>query len=219
MSKIDDLADVTSESGIVATLICLPEMLNFSETLTGKEFTDTLNGVLYDTIKKIYDENIQQIDAFNIVATIGADEKLKKRLGSEPSIDVISEIIENSKYIARGTSSEYLMLVSNVMNLAYRRALYRDLQAAQNSVLKTSDIIQLQRDVSERIERDTDKYIVGNEIPSLGEQIDKIWAEIEEKQAAGGGYKINCIPQLNEYFSIERQELVVFMGNLSLCIK
>lgn len=219
MSKIDDLADVTSESGIVATLICSPEMLNFSETLTGKEFTDTLNGVLYDTIKKIYDENIQQIDAFNIVATIGADEKLKKRLGSEPSIDVISEIIENSKYIARGTSSEYLMLVSNVMNLAYRRALYRDLQAAQNSVLKTSDIIQLQRDVSERIERDTDKYIVGNEIPSLGEQIDKIWAEIEEKQAAGGGYKINCIPQLNEYFSIERQELVVFMGNLSLCIK
>ena len=219
MSKIDDLADVTSESGIVATLICLPEMLNFSETLTGKEFTDTLNGVLYDTIKKLYDENVQQIDAFNIVAAIGADEKLKKRLGSEPSIDVISEIIENSKYIARGTSSEYLMLVSNVMNLAYRRALYRDLQAAQNSVLKTSDIIQLQRDVSERIERDTDKYIVGNEIPSLGEQIDKIWAEIEEKQVAGGGYKINCIPQLNEYFSIERQELVVFMGNLSLCIK
>lgn len=219
MSKIDDLADVTSESGIVATLICLPEMLNFSETLTGKEFTDTLNGVLYDTIRKIYNENVQQIDAFNIVAAIGADEKLKKRLGSEPSIDVISEIIENSKYIARGTSGEYLMLVSNVMNLAYRRALYRDLQAAQNSVLKTSDIIQLQRDVSERIERDTDKYIVGNEIPSLGEQIDKIWAEIEEKQAAGGGYKINCIPQLNEYFSIERQELVVFMGNLSLCIK
>lgn len=219
MSKIDDLADVTSESGIVATLICLPEMLNFSETLTGKEFTDTLNGVLYDTIKKLYDENVQQIDAFNIVAAIGADEKLKKRLGSEPSIDVISEIIENSKYIARGTSSEYLMLVSNVMNLAYRRALYRDLQAAQNSVLKTSDIIQLQRDVSERIERDTDKYIVGNEIPSLGEQIDKIWAEIEEKQVAGGGYKINCIPQLNEYFSIERQELVVFMGDLSLCIK
>lgn len=219
MSKIDDLADVTSESGIVATLICLPEMLNFSETLTGKEFTDTLNGVLYDTIKKLYDENVQQIDAFNIVAAIGADEKLKKRLGSEPSIDVISEIIENSKYIARGTSSEYLMLVSNVMNLAYRRALYRDLQAAQNSVLKTSDIIHLQRDVSERIERDTDKYIVGNEIPSLGEQIDKIWAEIEEKQVAGGGYKINCIPQLNEYFSIERQELVVFMGDLSLCIK
>ena len=219
MSKIDDLADVTSESGIVATLICLPEMLNFSETLTGKEFTDTLNGVLYDTIKKLYDEDVQQIDAFNIVAAIGADEKLKKRLGSEPSIDVISEIIENSKYIARGTSSEYLMLVSNVMNLAYRRALYRDLQAAQNSVLKTSDIIQLQRDVSERIERDTDKYIVGNEIPSLGEQIDKIWAEIEEKQMAGGGYKINCVPQLNEYFSIEQQELVVFMGNLSLCIK
>ena len=219
MSKIDDLADVTSESGIVATLICLPEMLNFSETLTGKEFTDTLNGVLYDTIKKLYDEDVQQIDAFNIVAAIGADEKLKKRLGSEPSIDVISEIIENSKYIARGTSSEYLMLVSNVMNLAYRRALYRDLQAAQNSVLKTSDIIQLQRDVAERIERDTDKYIVGNEIPSLGEQIDKIWAEIEEKQMAGGGYKINCVPQLNEYFSIEQQELVVFMGNLSLCIK
>lgn len=214
MAKLEDLADVRSESGIVATLICMPEMLNFSETLTGKEFTDVLNGVLYDTIKDLYENDVVQIDAFNIVASIGANESRKKKLGGEPSIEIISEIVENAKYIARGTSEEYILLVSNVMGLAYRRALYKDLNSAQAKVLKTTDITQLQKDVYDCIDRDTDKYIVGGEVPSLGSQIDKIWDEIEEKQAAGGGYKIKCVPELNSYFTIEKQELVLFMGRM-----
>ena len=90
MAKLEDLAVVRSESGIVATLICMPEMLNFSETLTGKEFTDVLNGVLYDTIKDLYENDVVQIDAFNIVASIGANESRKKKLGGEPSIEIIS---------------------------------------------------------------------------------------------------------------------------------
>lgn len=219
IKKIESLADVRSESGIVASIICMPELINFSENLSGEEFTDKLNGVLYDTVKELYENDVQQIDAFNIVAAIGANEKLKKRLGGEPSIDTIADIVDNSKYIARGTSEEYIMLVSNVMGLAYRRALYNDLSMAQDRILRVSDITQLQRDVSGYVERETEKYVVGAEIPKLGDNIDSIWEEIEEKQRAGGGYKLSCVPQLNSYFTIEKQELIVFMGNLSLCIK
>lgn len=214
IKKIESLADVRSESGIVASIICMPELINFSENLSGEEFTDKLNGVLYDTVKELYENDVQQIDAFNIVAAIGANEKLKKRLGGEPSIDTIADIVDNSKYIARGTSEEYIMLVSNVMGLAYRRALYNDLSMAQDRILRVSDITQLQRDVSSYVERETEKYVVGAEIPKLGDNIDSIWEEIEEKQRAGGGYKLSCVPQLNSYFTIERQELIVFMGKM-----
>lgn len=219
IKKVESLADVRSESGIVASIICMPELVNFSENLSGEEFTDKLNGVLYDTIKDLYENDVQQIDAFNICAAIGANERSKKKIGGEPSIDTISDIVDNSKYIARGTSEEYIMLVSNVMGLAYRRALYNDLSMAQDRVLRVSDITQLQRDVSGCVERETEKYIVGAEIPKLGDNIDSIWEEIEEKQRAGGGYSIKCVPQLNSYFTVEKQELIVFMGNLSLCIK
>ena len=71
------------------------------------------------------------------------------------------------------------MLVSNVMGLAYRRALYNDLSMAQDRILRVSDITQLQRDVSEYVERETEKYVVGVEIPKLGDNIDDIWEEIE----------------------------------------
>ena len=155
----------------------MPELVNFSENLSGEEFTDKLNGVLYDTVKELYENDVQQIDAFNIVAAIGANEKLKKRLGGEPSIDTIADIVDNSKYIARGTSEEYIMLVSNVMGLAYRRALYNDLSMAQDRILRISDITQLQRDVSSYVERETEKYVVGAKIPKLGDNIDSIWEE------------------------------------------
>ena len=114
----------------------MPEMLNFSETLTGKEFTDVLNGVLYDTIKDLYENDVVQIDAFNIVASIGANESRKKKLGGEPSIEIISEIVENCTWNVRGIHTSG----SNVMGLAYRRALYKDLNSAQAKVLKTTDL-------------------------------------------------------------------------------
>ena len=54
IKKIESLADVRSESGIMASIICMPELVNFSENLSGEEFTDKLNGALYDTVKELY---------------------------------------------------------------------------------------------------------------------------------------------------------------------
>lgn len=212
--SVDALCDVRSESGIVASIIHNPDLLNFSENLTGSEFTDKLNGVLYDAISILHSEGVAKVDAFNLVSTIGSTKNLKQKLGGEPSVDVLGEIIENSKYIARETSQEYNILVANVMGLAYRRALYNDLISAQERVMRVSDITQLQREVSERVDKDTSRYVVGDEVPVLGSRIDDIWTEIEEKQKAGGGYKIKCVPQLSNYFTVEKQELVLFMGKM-----
>lgn len=213
-TKVDNLSDVRSESGIIASLICNSSLMNFSENMSGNDFTDTLNGIIYDAIAEMRESGIEEVDAFNLVSTISRSKSLKKRIGEEPSIEIISEIIENAKYIARKTSPEYIVLVSNVMKLAYRRSLYRDLSIAQDKVLMTDDITTLQREVSQRIERDTEKYITGEEVKSLGEQIDGIWKEIEEKQKTGGGYKVLCVPQLNNYLTIEKQEMVVCMGKM-----
>lgn len=214
MQRYEDLCDVRSESGIIASLVCDPNLINFSENLSGKDFTDNINGVLYDAIIELYKNDIQQIDTFNLMATIGADEKLKKRFGIELNADIISDIIENSKFLARGTSEEYVMLVNNVMGMAYKRSLYKDLSKAQSEVLKTSDIIQLQKNISDAIEKTTDKYIIGCEIPRLGDKIEEICQKIEQKQVNGGGYEFLTIPQLNKYLTMEKGEMTTFLAPL-----
>lgn len=214
MRGYSDLCDVRSESGIIASIICDVNLLNFSENLTGKDFTDCTNGVLYDVISSLFKEDIQQIDAFNLAAKIGADEKLKQRFGGEPDIEVLRSIVENAKFLARGTSEEYIMLVNNVMGMAYRRSLYKSLESAQAKILKPGDILQLQKSISDSVEKTTDKYITGCEIERIGDILDDICKRLEEKQANGGGYKFLTIPQLNKYLSMERGEMTTFLAPL-----
>lgn len=216
MGKYEDLSDIRSESGVIATLICDPSMVNFSENLSSSDFTDCVNGVLYDVIVELNKKNVVQIDSFNISATIGANEELSNRAGSSLPVDIISDIVTNSKFLARGTSEEYIMLVGNVLSMAYRRKLYTELSRAQASVLRGGDITQLQRDVSSAIEVTTEKYITGNEIKPLGEDIDDIYEKICQRRGENGvcGYKFLSIPQLNRYLSMERNEMVTFLAPL-----
>lgn len=214
MRKYEDLCDVRSESGIIASIICDPNLLNFSENTTGLDFTDQTNGVLYDAISMLLKEDIQQIDAFNLAAKIGADEKLKNRFGGEPDVEVLKSIVDNAKFLARGTSEEYVMLVNNVMGMAYRRSLYKGLENAQAKILRSGDIVQLQKSISDAVEKTTDHYITGCEIERLGDRIDEICKKLEEKQANGGGYKFITIPQLNKYLTMERGEMTTFLAPL-----
>lgn len=214
MKNYEDLCDVRSESGIIASIICDPNLINFSENMSGHDFVDSTNGTLYDVIELLFKEDIQQIDAFNLAAKIGSDEKLKSRFGGEPDIEVLKSIVENAKFLARSTSEEYVMLVNNVMGMAYRRSLYKSLEKAQTKILNSSDIVQLQRSISESVEKTTDKYITGCEIERIGERLDDICRKLEEKQANGGGYKFLTIPQLNKYLSLEKGEMTTFLAPL-----
>ena len=214
MAKVEELADVRSESAIVASVICSPELVNFSENLSGRYFTDVLNGVIYDAVVDLYQKDIRQMDAFNIVSAISNSENLKSRIDIEVNIDLVADIVENAKYIARSTAEEYQTFVRSVMGLAYRRALYNDLSKAQSQILRNSDIIQLQRDVVASVERNTDKYIVGLEIPSIGEKIDSICEKIEKKKSGCNGYRFLSIPNLNKYLSMEKSEMTTILAPL-----
>ena len=210
--KFDELADVKSESGVVATLIAEPNMLNFIENLKGDDFTDRANGVIYDAICRLKDQEIQQVDAFNITASITGDGKLQKRAEGCLTPDVISQIVDNAKFLARGTSEEFVLLVNNVLAMAYKRKLYRDLNAAQTRVLSAKSITDIQRDVSDILDSAADNYINGADIPKIGDQLDDIMQKIEAKQGANRGYEFECVPQLNDYVTIDKNEMLTFLA-------
>ena len=213
MAKFEDLCDRLSESSVIATLICLPDMLNFSDTLDGKDFTDDFNGVLYETVKILFNEGIQQIDALNLETVIRNNKKLLDKLGGNVNIEVLKDVVLNAKFIARGTSEEYLMLVNNITKMAYRRSLYKDLQTAQSKILQSNDITTLQREVSDSIDKTAEQYITGGEVEELGVKIDEIYNKIIAKQdGMNSGYKFLTIPDLNKYTHMEKNELLVFLA-------
>lgn len=197
---------------MVATLIAEPNMLNFIENLKGDDFTDRANGVIYDAICRLKDQEIQQVDAFNITASITGDGKLQKRAEGCLTPDVISQIVDNAKFLARGTSEEFVLLVNNVLAMAYKRKLYRDLNAAQTRVLSAKSITDIQRDVSDILDSAADNYINGADIPKIGDQLDEIMQKIEAKQGTGRGYVFECVPQLNNYVTIDKNEMLTFLA-------
>lgn len=197
---------------MVATLIAEPNMLNFIENLKGDDFTDRANGVIYDAICRLKDQEIQQVDAFNITASITGDGKLQKRAEGCLTPDVISQIVDNAKFLARGTSEEFVLLVNNVLAMAYKRKLYRDLNAAQTRVLSAKSITDIQRDVSDILDSAADNYINGADIPKIGDQLDEIMQKIEAKQGTGRGYVFECVPQLNNHVTIDKNEMLTFLA-------
>lgn len=210
--KFEELADVKSESGVVASLIAEPNFLNFIENLKGDDFTDRANGVIYDAICRLKEQEIQQIDAFNINTSISGDAKLQKRAEGCLSPDIIAQIVDNAKFLARGTSEEFVLCVNNVLAMAYKRKLYRDLNAAQTRVLSAKSITDIQRDVSDILDSAADNYINGADIPKIGDQLDEIIQKIESKQGVNRGYEFKCVKKLNDYVTIDKNEMLTFLA-------
>ena len=96
--------------------------------------------------------------------------------------------------------------------MAYKRKLYRDLNAAQTRVLSAKSITDIQRDVSDILDSAADNYINGADIPKIGDQLDDIMQKIEAKQGANRGYEFECVPQLNDYVTIDKNEMLTFLA-------
>lgn len=105
-----------------------------------------------------------------------------------------------------------MLCVNNVLAMAYKRKLYRDLNAAQTRVLSAKSITDIQRDVSDILDSAADNYINGADIPKIGDQLDEIMQKIEAKQGTGRGYEFECVPQLNNYVTIDKNEMLTFLA-------
>lgn len=105
-----------------------------------------------------------------------------------------------------------MLCVNNVLAMAYKRKLYRDLNAAQTRVLSAKSITDIQRDVSDILDSAADNYINGADIPKIGDQLDEIIQKIESKQGVNRGYEFKCVKKLNDYVTIDKNEMLTFLA-------
>lgn len=202
-----DINSLESESGIIATLIHHPEFCFFSDRLLPNHFTNKQNRYVYTAICQLAKNDIKTVDAYNILEALNSSD-LTRKYADDLSVGELQELVEMSGVLARNTIEEYNLLVSNVLDSAFRRDAFTTLRECQTLCYDRSS-----QDIGQKISNKIDDVLVSystvDDIPEFKDVVDDLWREVEEHQdgaEAGIPFKFKT---LNEYVRIEQGELVV----------
>lgn len=211
VEAIEKLSDIQSEAGIISTLYFHPDFLLFSEHLKQNYFFDKTNGCLYWAISKLYANSIEHIDSYNLITIIESDPDIKKQIESEMTLSEIDKFFDLGKDVARHTPEEYVFLVKNVIDLAYRRDLYKSLRMCQSYCLSTGITKQdLQKNIYETLDKSSTEFVTFEEIPEYSSLVDNLWNQTVSRQNPEGICGLpSKFPTLNKYLTYEESELVV----------
>ena len=211
--NITELSDIQSESGVIGSLIYHPEFILHTDYLKPGYFYGVENGCIYWAIQELYKDGITNIDAYNISNKLQSHHGVQKTI-EKYNLPAVQEFIELYGETARHTIEEYKMLANNIVTLAFKRDLVKRLnKIISDCYCPNYTLDQLSNITYKELDDVTSKYISSADIRLLGESIDDIWNEIENRRTENGLYGIpSKYPQFNEYFTYENGELVVIQA-------
>lgn len=206
--KAEDISSITSESGVIASVICNPEMVFYSEELLPNHFSKLENRAVYTAVSMLAQRGVKRVDAYNIITVLESDERTKTYADCL-TVDGLQDLIDMSDDLARRTVEEYRITVKNVINAAMRRDLLKQLKRCEAMCLDMNE-----QELEQRVYKALDDVLVEfsstNDIPSFSEIVDEMWSQIKSRQADGFAGLPFKFPALNEYATIERGELFIF---------
>lgn len=205
--RAEEINSIESEAGVIASLIKKPELIFYSDFLLPNHFTDKANRLVYTAIQDLVNRGITTIDPYNILEDLNSSEATRK-LAEGLSVNRLQELVDMSEVLARSTRTEYEMLVTNVMNAAFRRDTFNALKECETVCLNGKSV-NVGKKIYELIDNVMVEFSTTDDVPEFSEQVDQLWTEIkahQDGQDAGIPFKF---PTLNEYVTIEQGELVV----------
>lgn len=124
------------------------------------------------------------------------------------------ELMELHKLTARHTLEEYLRLADLVVTFAFKREMIKTINVITADVYNDRiGLDELSNSVYEQLDDLTEKFVINREVSTLGDRIDDIWAEIEERRNENGGCGIpSKHHSFSEYFTYEPGELVMIQA-------
>lgn len=207
MMKAEDISSIESEAGIIATLIHQPEMSFYSEFLLPNHFINKDNACIYTAITDLARKGITTIDPYNIIEDLNSQEATRK-IAEGLTIEKLQGFIEMSDVLARHSVEEYKMLVSNVLDAAFRRDTFQTLERCKALCYDRTQS-NVEQQIYETIDKVMCEFSVSDEVPEFKDVLDELWQDVESHQDGrdyGIPFKFN---KLNEYVTIDPGELVV----------
>ncbi len=205
---IEDVNSRESEAGIIATLIHHPDFAFYSEHLLPNHFTVKSNQCVYTAIVNLVNRGVLIIDPYNILSELNSNEATK-RFAEDLSIEELNELVEMSEVLARHTVEEYKMLVSNVLDKAFRRDTLWKLSECQRICLEL-ETPNIEQKIYDTIDDVMMEYASANDVPQFKDVVDDCWEEIQSRQRGGYAGTPFKFKTLNEFATIEPGELFIF---------
>ena len=185
-----------------------PELTFYSEQLKPNHFSDSQNAYIYYAVCELAKRGIEKVDAYNITNILNMKEATKKQT-EVITIQALNDLIEIAKVIARESVEEYKLLVSNVLDAAFRRDTYNKLVECERLCFNSSEA-----DIEQKIYSALDdvmmEFSTTTEVPQYKDVVDSLWGEIEARQDSGMAGIPFKFETLNAYATIERGELFIF---------
>lgn len=211
-NDITKLVDNQAESGVIATLVIHPEFILHSDYLKAGYFFNQDNSCIYWAISELYKNGIDTIDAYNITNTLNSNSAVKKTVDNY-NLPSMQEYISMCSTVSRSSLKEYIMLVNRVVELSFKRDLYKTLNTIQNDCFSDKNLSELNTHTYDKLDKLTEKYITSGELQMFSDVEDELWSEICKRRSNDGSYGIpSKLPLLNEYFTYEPTELVLVSG-------
>lgn len=209
--NIDQLSDIQAEAGIISTLILKPDFIFHSDCLNPHHFYNNENGIIYYAISELAKKGNVNIDAYNIMMILNSH-KSTEDLYKSITTQSLNELIEVGKIIARENINEYLILVENVLDKAFRREIFKELQQCQALCFKESEE-NIKNIVFNRIDKTIANFSGIEKIPNFADIIDNLWASVLDRHNNGGMCGLpSKFTAVNEYFTYEKSELILVCG-------
>ena len=213
MRDISELSDIQSESGVIGTLLYHPDYITYSDHLEPRYFFGEENGCIYWAIRELYRQGVSNIDAFNLSGKLQSHKSVWRTI-EHYNMPAIQEWFELYRQAARNTVDEYRLLVNTVVTFAFKRDMIKTLNAVEMDCFRRdTDLDKLNNSVYRALDQLTEKYLLQEEVHTLGTEIDSIWQEIVDRRTSDGIYGIpSKYPGFSEYFTYEPGELVVLQA-------
>lgn len=214
MANSPAISDTQAEAGIIATLIYNPTFCLHSEQLKPNHFYNKDSSCLYWAICQLAKKGINNIDSFNLTGMLNSNEGIRSMF-EKYSINV-DNYIDMAKTVARDTLEEYKILVSRVMALAFKRALHKKLQYFDSMCIDINDddIHELSGNIYNAVSQLNEQYVLNDKVRLIGEVLDDIWDEIQQRSSKGIVGLKPKIPLLSSYFTYEPGELVLLQARM-----
>jgi replicative DNA helicase len=209
IKDVNELCDIQSEAGIIATLINHPDYVLYSDKLKQESFFDETNGCLFQAISKLFNNGIETIDTYNLNQTIKNDQSLSRFLDKDFTKDQLAEIINYSIHISRNSAQEYNGLVESVLGYAFKRKIFRELEKSKIRCFDNKmSISDLHSEIQSSIDEVTVNY-VSQDIKPYKDIVEKLWEETKARfSVVSNGYG-SKFSRADEYFVYEPNELVL----------
>lgn len=213
MRDISELSDVRAEGGIIGTLIYHPDYIAHCEYLEPSYFYERENGCIYWGIRELYRNGITNIDPFNISNQLQSNRGVWCTLENK-NITAIQDWFELYRTAARNTVDEYKLLVNTVVTFAFKRDMIKTLNSIETDCFdENTDLDHLNNSVYRSLDKLTERFLIQEDVHTLGSVIDDIWDEIVSRRTPDGTYGLpSKYPSFSEYFTYEPGELVVIQA-------